>query len=194
MAAAFAGDDVVAEFEEQKADAAKETIQDVEDPQALPGWGTWANSKREPKCDHHQQCFGFTPWSWAVCAQNLIRLELASCCHFEACGRQDGMLKLCEFVQVAAREEGQGGAGEAAQAVGALRRQAEGCHHLGEVGQEVAEVHNSKRALPPHTEGGALVSTQRGARLRKWLVVSNVLAAFQFSRCRTSHDVWRAGV
>lgn len=50
MAAAFAGDDVVADFEAEKAEAAKESTEGVADPQALPGWGTWASTKREPRC------------------------------------------------------------------------------------------------------------------------------------------------
>ena len=37
--------DVVADFEAEKADAVKESTEGIEDPQALPGWGTWANNQ-----------------------------------------------------------------------------------------------------------------------------------------------------
>ena len=50
LAAAFAGDDVAADFEASKGEAAQESVAAVEEPQGLPGWGSWASSKREPKC------------------------------------------------------------------------------------------------------------------------------------------------
>lgn len=50
LAEAFAGDDVVADFEKDKGEAAQESVGAVEDPKALPGWGTWAHTKREPRC------------------------------------------------------------------------------------------------------------------------------------------------
>ena len=50
LMAAFAGDDVVAEFEKEKEEAVKESVDGIEDVQALKGWGTWASSKREPRC------------------------------------------------------------------------------------------------------------------------------------------------
>lgn len=50
MLAAFAGDDVAAEFERDKEDAMQASAAAVEEPSALPGWGTWASSKREPRC------------------------------------------------------------------------------------------------------------------------------------------------
>jgi U3 small nucleolar RNA-associated protein 14 len=49
ISAAFAGDDVVAEFEKDKAEAAQESLAAVEEPMGLPGWGLWANRKREPQ-------------------------------------------------------------------------------------------------------------------------------------------------
>jgi len=49
--AAFAGDDVAAEFDRDKADAAQESIAAIEEPAALPGWGAWARGGREPECD-----------------------------------------------------------------------------------------------------------------------------------------------
>lgn len=50
LMAAFAGDDVVAEFEAEKEQAVKESIEGVEDVQEMRGWGTWASSTREPRC------------------------------------------------------------------------------------------------------------------------------------------------
>lgn len=50
LQAAFAGDDVVAEFERDKAEAARESTDAVEDPTSLPGWGSWAKAGREPEC------------------------------------------------------------------------------------------------------------------------------------------------
>jgi U3 small nucleolar RNA-associated protein 14 len=48
LQAAFAGDDVVGEFEREKAEAVQESAAGVEDPTNLPGWGGWASNKREP--------------------------------------------------------------------------------------------------------------------------------------------------
>lgn len=45
---AFAGDDVVAEFEAEKAADAGAELPAVEEIGVLPGWGTWAGSQREP--------------------------------------------------------------------------------------------------------------------------------------------------
>lgn len=50
LQAAFAGDDVVAEFERDKAEAARESTDAVEDPTSLPGWGSWAKAGRDPEC------------------------------------------------------------------------------------------------------------------------------------------------
>jgi U3 small nucleolar RNA-associated protein 14 len=47
---AFAGDDVMADFEKEKVAVAQESVALVEDPSGLPGWGLWANRKREPEC------------------------------------------------------------------------------------------------------------------------------------------------
>eukprot|EP00892_Ulva_mutabilis_P005106 jgi/Ulvmu1/2968/UM015_0008.1 len=49
LEAAFAGDDVVAEFERDKGEAAKESTEAIEDPAALPGWGAWARNGCEPE-------------------------------------------------------------------------------------------------------------------------------------------------
>ena len=49
ISAAFAGDDVAADFEKDKAVIAEESTAGVEDPASLPGWGLWANRKREPQ-------------------------------------------------------------------------------------------------------------------------------------------------
>jgi U3 small nucleolar RNA-associated protein 14 len=51
LLAAFAGDDVAAEFEKDKAEAIQETAGAVAEPTSLPGWGVWASSKHEPRCD-----------------------------------------------------------------------------------------------------------------------------------------------
>jgi U3 small nucleolar RNA-associated protein 14 len=51
LLAAFAGDDVAAEFEKDKAEVIQEAVAAVEEPTALPGWGVWAGSKREPRYD-----------------------------------------------------------------------------------------------------------------------------------------------
>ena len=48
---AFAGDDVMADFEKDKAEAAQESTAGVEEVGGLPGWGLWANRKREPQYD-----------------------------------------------------------------------------------------------------------------------------------------------
>ena len=47
--AAFAGDDVVAEFQRDKDAQVQESVEHVEEPSSLPGWGTWTNAKREPR-------------------------------------------------------------------------------------------------------------------------------------------------
>lgn len=49
IAEAFAGDDVVAEFEAEKAADAAEEAPHIEDPCLLPGWGAWAvHQKQKP--------------------------------------------------------------------------------------------------------------------------------------------------
>ncbi|GLC47246.1 hypothetical protein PLESTF_000895000 [Pleodorina starrii] len=46
---AFAGDDVEAEFAEEKAAAVAAELPNVEEPSALPGWGAWAAQQRNPR-------------------------------------------------------------------------------------------------------------------------------------------------
>ncbi|KAG7667273.1 hypothetical protein Ndes2526B_g04225 [Nannochloris sp. 'desiccata'] len=46
---AFAGDDVVSEFSKEKLAEVEEELPKEEVPGAVPGWGTWANAKREPR-------------------------------------------------------------------------------------------------------------------------------------------------
>ncbi|PNW76852.1 hypothetical protein CHLRE_11g478966v5 [Chlamydomonas reinhardtii] len=46
---AFAGDDVAAEFAEEKAAAVAEELPDIQEPSALPGWGAWSSQQRNPK-------------------------------------------------------------------------------------------------------------------------------------------------
>jgi U3 small nucleolar RNA-associated protein 14 len=46
---AFAGDDVVSEFSKEKLAEVEEELPKEEIPGAVPGWGTWANAKREPR-------------------------------------------------------------------------------------------------------------------------------------------------
>jgi len=46
---AFAGDDVVSEFSKEKLAEVEEELPKEEVPGAIPGWGTWANAKREPR-------------------------------------------------------------------------------------------------------------------------------------------------
>lgn len=48
IAAAFAGDDVQAEFDAEKAAEAEAEAPAVEEPSQLPGWGNWADRQREP--------------------------------------------------------------------------------------------------------------------------------------------------
>ncbi|KAG2495048.1 hypothetical protein HYH03_006979 [Edaphochlamys debaryana] len=47
--AAFAGDDVGAEFEAEKAAAVAEELPDIQEPSLLPGWGAWVGQQRNPK-------------------------------------------------------------------------------------------------------------------------------------------------
>lgn len=47
--AAFAGDDVEAEFAADKAAAVAEELPSIEEPSTLPGWGAWAGQQRNPK-------------------------------------------------------------------------------------------------------------------------------------------------
>ena len=49
IAQAFAGDDVVAEFEAEKQDEAEKSLPKIEAPSLLPGWGTWAANQKEPE-------------------------------------------------------------------------------------------------------------------------------------------------
>ncbi len=46
---AFAADDVVAEFSKEKLAEVEEELPKEDVPGAVPGWGTWANAKREPR-------------------------------------------------------------------------------------------------------------------------------------------------
>ena len=46
---AFAGDDVVSEFSKEKVAEVEEELPKEDVPGAVPGWGTWANAKREPR-------------------------------------------------------------------------------------------------------------------------------------------------
>ena len=48
IAAAFAGDDVQADFDAAKAAEAEEEAPSVEEPSELPGWGSWASRQRKP--------------------------------------------------------------------------------------------------------------------------------------------------
>ncbi|KAK9812342.1 hypothetical protein WJX73_003829 [Symbiochloris irregularis] len=48
IAAAFAGDDVQAQFDADKAAEAEAEAPPVEEPSQLPGWGNWADRQREP--------------------------------------------------------------------------------------------------------------------------------------------------
>ncbi|GIL67776.1 hypothetical protein Vafri_21053 [Volvox africanus] len=43
---AFAGDDVEAEFADEKAAAVAEELPDVDEPSLIPGWGAWASNQR----------------------------------------------------------------------------------------------------------------------------------------------------
>uniref|UniRef100_A0A7R9VFW6 Uncharacterized protein n=1 Tax=Chlamydomonas euryale TaxID=1486919 RepID=A0A7R9VFW6_9CHLO len=49
ISAAFAGDDVEAAFEAEKAAGVAAELPVVDEPSTLPGWGMWAGSQREPK-------------------------------------------------------------------------------------------------------------------------------------------------
>lgn len=49
IAEAFAGDDVAAEFEAEKAAEVEAELPGFEAPSLLPGWGTWASQQKEPK-------------------------------------------------------------------------------------------------------------------------------------------------
>ena len=49
IAEAFAGDDVVAEFEAAKDEEAGRELPKIEAPSLLPGWGTWAGKQKEPQ-------------------------------------------------------------------------------------------------------------------------------------------------
>jgi Utp14 protein len=49
VSAAFAGDDVAAELERENAAVAEESMAGIQEPEGLPGWGLWANRKREPQ-------------------------------------------------------------------------------------------------------------------------------------------------
>ncbi|GIL87950.1 hypothetical protein Vretifemale_15914 [Volvox reticuliferus] len=46
---AFAGDDVEAEFAEEKAAAVAEELPGVDEPSIIPGWGAWASNQRNSK-------------------------------------------------------------------------------------------------------------------------------------------------
>jgi U3 small nucleolar RNA-associated protein 14 len=46
---AFAADDVVSEFAKEKQTEVEEELPNEEVPGAVPGWGTWATAKREPR-------------------------------------------------------------------------------------------------------------------------------------------------
>lgn len=48
IAAAFAGDDVQADFDAAKAAEAEAEAPIVEEPAQLPGWGAWASHQRKP--------------------------------------------------------------------------------------------------------------------------------------------------
>ena len=49
IAAAFAGDDVQADFDAAKAVEAEAEAPSVEEPSQLPGWGAWASQQRQPQ-------------------------------------------------------------------------------------------------------------------------------------------------
>lgn len=49
IAEAFAGDDVAAEFEAEKAAEAEKELPKIDEPSLLPGWGAWASHQKEPK-------------------------------------------------------------------------------------------------------------------------------------------------
>ena len=49
IARAFAGDDVAAEFEADKAAETLEELPKIETPSLMPGWVAWANQQREPR-------------------------------------------------------------------------------------------------------------------------------------------------
>lgn len=49
IAAAFAGDDVQADFEAAKAAEAEAEAPPVEEPSQLPGWGNWASRQKDPQ-------------------------------------------------------------------------------------------------------------------------------------------------
>ena len=48
IARAFAGDDVQAEFAEEKAREAEDEAPPADAPSLLPGWGAWAGQQRTP--------------------------------------------------------------------------------------------------------------------------------------------------
>lgn len=49
IAQAFAGDDVIADFEAEKQEEAEKEGPKIEAPSLLPGWGTWASNQKEPE-------------------------------------------------------------------------------------------------------------------------------------------------
>ena len=49
LAQAFAGDDVVADFAKEKTAEVESELPSEDVPGALPGWGTWAGAKKEPR-------------------------------------------------------------------------------------------------------------------------------------------------
>ena len=49
IAQAFAGDDVVAEFQEEKDTEIEKELPKTETASLLPGWGTWADKQKEPQ-------------------------------------------------------------------------------------------------------------------------------------------------
>jgi hypothetical protein len=85
MMAAFAGDDVVAEFEQEKEDAVQESIKDLDEPLALPGWGVWANSKREPRYVDFQTHQLFS----------LLHKQFITVCILIACQRAAHLFRQC---------------------------------------------------------------------------------------------------
>ena len=48
IAAAFAGDDVQADFEAAKAAEVESELPQEDLPQELPGWGLWASQRKAP--------------------------------------------------------------------------------------------------------------------------------------------------
>lgn len=72
---AFAGDDIVAEFAAEKTAEVESELPSEDVPGALPGWGTWAGNKKEPR------------WAIEAKAKAAARKEAA------AAGRKDSALQ-----------------------------------------------------------------------------------------------------